>query len=124
MTRRKHRYKGGVAFELSQIKHDSTCLSLSLPKSICCDQCQDKMDLDSVMMRKSSYKQKKFCHLHENNRCKQLWLSKYGGNNRCTCTSQRHVRVRNYLNIVLDVKIVYASKNNKNYETQPSDLSS
>eukprot|EP00957_Ditylum_brightwellii_P015231 1147432-Ditylum_brightwellii.AAC.1 len=63
---------GGVAFELSQIKHNSTCLSLSVPRNLCCDHCQQKKDLDSGMMRKSSRKQKKFCHYYENNRSKQL----------------------------------------------------
>eukprot|EP00957_Ditylum_brightwellii_P089086 6783627-Ditylum_brightwellii.AAC.1 len=71
-------------------------------------------------MRKSSCKQKKFCHYHESNRCKQLCLSTYSDGFRCTSTIQRHVRVRNYLNIVLDVKIVYTSEYSRNYKTQAS----
>eukprot|EP00957_Ditylum_brightwellii_P028552 2157119-Ditylum_brightwellii.AAC.1 len=67
MSMRSRCCNGGVAFDLSQIKHDSTCLSLSLPRNLCCDHCQRKKDSDSGVMRKSSCKQKKFLHCHENN---------------------------------------------------------
>jgi len=118
-TTRRSRRNGGVAIELSDIKYDSDCMTLHLPRDLCCDICVKKFDASIGMQRKSSCKKKSFRHLSQSSRCQQLWLSKHGADRSHTSTVQRHVKVRNYLNIALDVDLCYVSVYNK--ESRPSD---
>ena len=60
------------------------------------------------MAKKSSKREKRHRDFASDRwRCQQLWLSKYGDHHRTTATIQKHIRLRNYLNISQDVVIDY-----------------
>ena len=97
---------------LADIKSYSTCLTLELPPSLCCDRCLSKAD-PLINKRQSN---KRFRNLSERRRCLQLWESKHNKESRTTATLLMHNKIRSYLKIGKDVIIDYTCvyENNKN----------
>ena len=86
---------------LSDIKYNSTCVTLNMPFSFACENCQPQLDL----LSHTRQKRKREVDLDERNRCKQYWLSTWNDDSRTTSKVQRHVTVRKYLGIAQDVII-------------------
>ena len=123
-TRTRRSDKEGMVIELSDIRYDSTCLTLNLPKCLCCDNCEHKVEASIGLAKKSSMKTKSFRTMSPRRRCQQLWLSKFAEDTMPTGKVQKHNRTRNYLNIRPDVIIDYENKyiNYKDYKVSwPSD---
>ena len=99
-----------LPIDLTQIKYNSTCLALSLPKSLCCDFCAKKIDASIGLSKKSSTKSKVFRNCNDRYRCQQIWLSKYNNSSCRTTTVQMHTRVRRFIGLALDVDIVHEYK--------------
>ena len=88
-----------IDINLTNIKYDSTCISLKLPITMSCDNCKGKMKFMCRMMKKSSRAPKIFCDILQRWNFHQLRLTTYGKDNRTASTVQKHVRIINYLNI-------------------------
>ena len=86
---------------LSDIKYNSTCVTLKMPLSLACENCEPELDPHSNTRKK----RKRNVDLDERNRCKQYWLSTWNDDSRTTSKVQRHVTVRKYLGIAQDVII-------------------
>ena len=54
MTRSSRRKLNCVHIDLTQIKHDSTCVTLQLPLDLACDNCKPKIEASIGMGKKSS----------------------------------------------------------------------
>ena len=92
---------------LSDIQYNSTCITLELPHSICCDNCKNDVESACGMMKKSSKKKKRYRDLSDRRRCKQPWDSCHGSSNVTIATNKRYNVVREYLKINSDVTISY-----------------
>ena len=55
----RQRSGGGINIGLSEIKYDSTCISLSLPFDMSCDVCGPKIEATIGLTKNSSCKQKR-----------------------------------------------------------------
>ena len=114
--RKCRRTKKGIDINLSDIKYDSTCMSLNIPLVMSCDICKPKIEAMCGMSKKSSREPKRFRDLSDRWKCQQLWLSRHAEDKRSKTTVQKHFRVRNYLNIaqevVLDCESLAESKHN------------
>ena len=99
-------------FHISDIKYDSTCITLDLPLDFCCEVCKRKKD---IFTKKSSKPEKKQKYLHSTNQCKQLWDSSWAEKTHVTNgTLVQHNRVRNYLGIEAGVRLDFKCAYNKN----------
>ena len=96
-----------ININLTDIKYDSTCITLKLPIAMSCDICKGKMEAMCGMMKKSSRAPKRYRDISQRWNCQQLWLTKYGEHDRNASTVQKHVSVRNYLNISQEVVLDY-----------------
>ena len=91
---------------VSDVKYNSTCLSLDLPLSLCCDEsCRPYLESQSGLLKKSSHGSKRFRDLSDRRRCKQPWASVHNDAYKTTSTIRNYVRVRNYMQIDCDVSI-------------------
>ena len=59
---------------LSSVRYDSTCVSLQLPHSLACSNCQPKLDPLSFN-RKSNIKKER--HKSKRRKCQQCWDSSW-----------------------------------------------
>ena len=113
MTRSSRRTQKGVHIDLSEIKYDSSCISLGLPLELSCDNCKPKLEAQFGLGKKSSTKMKRSREFNSDRwKCQQLWQSKFGTEKRQVATVRKHVRVRNYLNIEQEVIINYQNEYN------------
>ena len=78
---------------ISDIKHDSTCISLSLPYSLMCANCDKKSD-PLMNHRKTKNTAKKERHKSARSRCQQYWQLKWSKNS--TGYLAKHSLVHNY----------------------------
>ena len=90
-----------VPIHMSDIKHNSTCITLQLPLSLACHNCSHQLDILSFKRKKKRANQRQ---KHERNRCLQYWTNKW---TQGTLSSAAHVathnRTRDYLGIEKDV---------------------
>ena len=107
MTRSSRRKQEGIHIDLSEIKYDSTCISLNVPVTMSCDICRPKLEANNGLQKKSSAKPKRFRDYSSRRKCRQLWLSKYGEKHRHSSTIHLHIRIRNYFNIKQNIVIDY-----------------
>ena len=103
---RHSRRKSKPIFLVSDVKYNSTCLSLDLPLSLCCDvSCHPYLESQSGLLKKSSHGSKRFRDLSDRRRCKQPWASVHNNAYKTTSTLRNYVRVRNYMQIDCDVSL-------------------
>ena len=103
---RRSRKKTKPNILLSDIKYNSTCITLDLPFMLCCDEsCRPFLEAKSGMLKKSSRGPKRFRDLSDRRRCKQPWASVHNNAYKTTSTIHNYLRVRNYMNIESDVSI-------------------
>ena len=109
-TRQLNENAWNVSMSISDIKYNSTCITLSLPVSLSCCNCQKDVDVLSFTRKKRKNSQR---HLDPRRRCLQYWTNKWTQN---TLATEGHVlmhnRTRKWLGIELDVIIEYFN----NYE--------
>ena len=97
---RHSRRKSKPSILVSDVKYNSTCVSLDLPLSLCCDEsCRPYLESQSGLLKKSSHGSKRFRDLSDCRRCKQPWASVHNNAYKTTSTIRIYVRVRNYMNI-------------------------
>lgn len=91
---------------VSDIKYDSTCVTLNLPLCLACDNCKPKLD---VLSNKRKIKnKKKERNKSERRRCLQYWLSKWSIGPLATSAHVLTYRlVRKYLQIEPDLLIQF-----------------
>ena len=94
---KKTRYKH---INLSDVKHDSTCLTLSIPFSLLCVICERK---SCVLTNHRKTKFKKERHKSIQNRCCQYWDLKWTSKNAGHLLT--HQRTRSYLGIEQEIDI-------------------
>ena len=98
-TRKSSRSKA-VHIDISNINYDTMYVNIlpgGLPVNLACEISGPKLD---IFTKKSSKSNKKERHKHENNRCKQYWLSKWVTNQNSTIGHiNRHKLTRSYLHI-------------------------
>ena len=103
---RHSRRKSKPSILVSDVKYNSTCLSLDLPLSLCCDvSCHPYLESQSGLLKKSSHGSKRFRDLSDRRRCKQPWASVHNNAYKTTSTLRNYVRVRNYMQIDCDVSL-------------------
>ena len=103
---RHSRRKSKPSILVSDVKYNSTCLSLDLPLSLCCDvSCHPYLESQSGLLKKSSHGSKRFRDLSDRRRCKQPWASVHNNAYKTTSTLRNYVRVRNYMQIDCDVTL-------------------
>ena len=90
---------------LTDINSYSTCIDLSLIRSLCCDNCLGIFDASRGLMKKSSHSKKRFRDQSQRRRCYQPWASIHSRDTATSSTYKKYVRTRNYFNIKLDVAI-------------------
>ena len=85
---------------LSAIKYNSTCITLELPFSIACGECNQRLNpLENTRKKRKTERQKL-----ERRRCQQYWCSKYVlGANSTEGNAVMHRKVRSYLRIEQDI---------------------
>ena len=90
---------------LSEIKFDSTCVTLDIPFSLACGNCKTKLD-PTINKRKSKFvKERNKC---KRRRCQQYWDSSWTkGKDATEGYILQHNLVRSYLQIESAVKIDY-----------------
>ena len=101
--RKCRQIKKGMDINLSDIKYNSTCISLNIPLVMSCDICKLKIEAMSGMSKKSSREPNRFRDLSDHWKCQQLWLSRHAEDKQNQATVQKHFCVRNYLNIAQEV---------------------
>ena len=69
--------KNGININLTDLKHDSTCIILSLPLQLCYDICMPIKMASVHMEKKSSHGKKRHCDGNKKYSCAQLWLSEW-----------------------------------------------
>lgn len=100
-SRSTRRPTNGLHINLSNIKYDSTCITLCLPTHLACRACMKDacVHTHTRKKRKSSQRQK-----NPRNRCQQYWTTKWTqGPLATTAHLATHNRVRGYLGIEKDV---------------------
>ena len=111
LQRRKSwsRYLRRKPIDLSEVCYNSTCITLNLPLSLACLQCEPKMCIHT----KAGRQQKALERLKDDrNKCDQLWLTKVATNQRCpTSKLKLHNQIRTYLGIESDVILEFTYKN-------------
>ena len=106
---------------LSDIKYNSTCITLDLPFSLCCDSCSSTLEAQRGLLKKSSHKLKRFRDLSERRRCQQPWSSEHNNPYKPTTTIQKFVRVRNYLKIDSEIEITNSYFNDTRKKSKPQN---
>jgi len=114
---------------LSDIKLQSTCITLRLPLSLACEKCKPDIDILSFTRKKRKSKDRL---KNKRNRCSQYWDSHWvTGGNATEGNVLQHRKVRNYLGIESDITIdyycYYANNNEsltslKNNESGPVEM--
>ena len=112
-TRSRSRTKPKKNILLSDIKFNSTCVSLELPFHLACDICKPKIEAASCLSKKSSKKNgKRFCDMTERKRCRQPWASKHATDSKTIGTITNFTKTREYLkvdaNVILDSRKFYS----------------
>ena len=111
----QRRRRGRIPIDLTSIKSDSTCLTVGLPRDLCCDICQPQHDTNNGLAKKSSRGKKRFRdYATDYWRCHQPWLSKHANKNVTSGTCKKFCRVRSYLGIeqtvLIDYTLAYPTK--------------
>ena len=102
-SRRKKQRLAPIA--LSDIRLDSTCITLKLPISLACEICAKKLDIHTA---KRKPKKVKDWHKSKRNRCAQFWDSHWAKDkNVSEGNILKHQQTRSYLNIQQDIEINY-----------------
>ena len=98
-------YNNRIPILLSEIKFDSTCVTLGLPYSLGCGSCKTKLD-PCIKTRKSKFmKERNKC---ERRRCQHYWDSSWTiGKDATEGNVLQHKLVRGYLQIENAVTIDY-----------------
>ena len=98
---------------LSDIKYNSTCITLQIPLDLACGECKKQLNpLENTRKKRKSERQK--C---ERRRCEQYWCSKYGLNMSSTeGHALMHRKVRRWLRIEQDIDIHFENA----YSNEPS----
>ena len=65
----------GVQIELLAIRFDSTCISLSLPHTLCCEICLSRKD--PLKLKRKKRKHDNIRHTNHRFFCKQFWDKKW-----------------------------------------------
>ena len=96
---------------LSDIKYNSTCLTLKVPYSLACGECNQSLNpLSNTRKKRKTERQKS-----ERRRCQQYWASKYVMGANCTeGNAIMHRKVRGYLGIKQDIILNLDSPYSKN----------
>ena len=103
---RQSRSIKGVDINLTDIKFNSTCISLNIPLMLCCNNCKPKVESTNKICKKSSKGQKRIRdYTTDRWKCQQLWLSTFGEANHTNATVRMHVRVQKKLNILQEAVI-------------------
>ena len=106
-----------TSIHLSDIKADSTCITLSLPLALACEKCKPTLDVLSFTRKKRKSKDRQKI---KRNRCFQYWDAHWTrGRNATEGNVILHRKIRSYLGIESDVLVdyyYYYAQSNK-YET-------
>ena len=109
---------------LSQIKHDSTCVTLKIPYTLACLICKSKL----CLLTNSRAPRKKFRLIHRQNRCDQYWDEKWTlGTNASSFNIKKHNDIRTYLRIetVVNLEEMYlknTSAGKNQYSARPAKI--
>ena len=121
-TRRKSRSTqlNRKPIELSDVRYNSTCITLQIPLSLACLTCEPKLCIHT----KKGRQQKALERLKDDrNKCDQLWLTKVATNQRCpTSKLMRHNQIRTYLGIESDVILEFTNKNTTQLKDIPTTI--
>ena len=102
-SRRKNQRLAPIV--LSDIRHDSTCITLKLPINLACELCAKKLDIHSFTRKSKKVKER---HKNKRNRCAQFWDSHWANDkNALEGNILKHRQTRSYLNIQQDIEINY-----------------
>ena len=87
---------------LSNVKYNSTCITLQIPLDLACGECKKQLNpLENTRKKRKCERQKS-----ERRRCEQYWCSKYGLNMSSTeGHALMHRKVRRWLRIDQDIVI-------------------
>ena len=103
------------SMELSDVRYNSTCITLQIPISLACLTCEPKLCIHTKKGRQQKASERLKA---ERNRCEQLWLTKWVSNkNSATSKIVRHNQVRAYLgiqsNVILEFNDARTTTTNK-----------
>ena len=92
------------SIDLSQVKCNSTCISLNIPSSLECSECANELD-PLIRTRKKRKSQRQKC---DRRKCRQYWDTKWTqGKDATEGNILKHKKVRAYLQINQDITIDY-----------------
>ena len=117
------------SIEFTDIKSNSTCLTINLPRDLCCDICRQKKDAACCLLKKSSVGSKRFRDYKSKRwRCQQPWSKEHINELSTGATVRKYVRIANFIGIEPDLLLSYQcayKKENitrkKNLVQEPSD---
>ena len=97
---------------LSDVKYNSTCITLQIPLDLACGECKKQLNpLENTRKKRKSERQKS-----ERRRCEQYWCSEYGLNMSSTEEhALMHRQVRQWLRIEQDILIHFENVHSKNF---------